>query len=282
MLEIAFKLKIRPDGLEKDAASVYVAAVRSVLDKIYQSASGKALLRSIRFHGYVVNIIPYPGGDVCGADVDGDYDAATGIVMPTVRYTPGNFAKGGSCSHLPGRGWAESILFHELVHALRDIAQGKRRVYTGIVMSGGLYRYDNFEEFIAVLCEDIYVSERNNPHTLLGDHRGIAPLDPALADSFKFFATGSQTFRFVERFCKENPGFTKLMSQVRADFNPLAAYYKDPKKALSYSNSTAAHERDADGVWGKLFERPRSPALPPGGPPNLPPPRPGSVPIRRP
>ncbi|TWT00701.1 hypothetical protein [Reyranella sp. CPCC 100927] len=282
MFEDAFKLKIRPDGLEKAAARTYVTAVRDVLEKIHRTACGKALLQSIRFHGYVVNIIPYPGADVCGADVDGDYDAATGIVMPTVRYTPGNFAKGGSCSHLPGRGWAESILFHELVHALRDIAQGKRRVYKGVVMTGGLHRYDTFEEFIAVLCEDIYVSERGNPHRLLGDHRGIAPLDPALADSFRFFATGSQTFRFVERFCRENPGFTKMLSRVPARFNPIAAYYKDPRKAQSFSNSPAAHERDADGVWGKLFERERSPTLPTGSPANLPPPRPASTPIRRP
>lgn len=282
MWEDPFKLKIKPDGLDKNAATTYVQAVRSALYRIYQSDSGKALLRSIRYHGYIVNIIPYPGHDICGADVDGNYDAATGIVMPTVRYTPGMFSKGGSCSHLPGRGWTESILLHELVHALRIISRTRRRDYTGVVMTGGLYRYDNFEEFIAVLCEDIYVSERGKPHALLGDHRGITPLAAELTGSFKFFASGSMTFRFVERFCKENPGFTKALSQVRARFNPLAAYYNDREKALSYSQQTSAHERDADGVEGKLFEKTRSPTLPPGGPPNLPPPRRYGVPIRRP
>jgi hypothetical protein len=179
-----------------------------------------------------------------------------------VRYSPEKFAKGGTCAHLPGRGWTESILFHELVHAMRDISQSKRRDYKGVVMTGGLYRYDNFEEFTAVLSEDIYVSERGNPHTLLGDHRGIKPLAPELSGSFKFFASSANTFRFVQRFCKENPGFTKLLSQVRAKFNPLAAYYTDPKKALSYSYQRSAYERDADGVWGKMFERPRSVTLP--------------------
>ncbi|TXL74289.1 hypothetical protein FHP25_17530 [Vineibacter terrae] len=284
MFEDAFKLKITPAGLEKDAATQYTSAVRAVLYKIHQSQSGKALLGSIRFHGFVVDIIPYPDeeGDACGADVEPNYDQVTTIVMPTVRYTPGKFTKGGSCAHLPGKGWTESILFHELVHALRDISQSKRRDYTGVVMTGGLYRYDTFEEFIAVLCEDIYTSERGNPHMLLGDHRGITPLDPELADSFKFFASGSRTYRFVARFCQENPGFSKLMSQVRASFNPLAAYYKDPQKALRYSSQPSAHERDADGVWGKMFERKRERTLPPGGPPNVPAPRPYGAPIRRP
>ncbi|MCW5746901.1 MAG: hypothetical protein KIT36_11975 [Alphaproteobacteria bacterium] len=263
MFEDAFKLKIVPEGLEKDAAKTYVPGVRSALYKIYLSASGKALLSSIRYHGYVVTIIPYLDSDICGADVVPDYDQNSGIVMPTVRYSPDKFRVGGTCTHLPGRGWGESIFFHELVHALRDISQSKRRDYKGVVMSGGLYRYDNFEEFIAVLCEDIYVSERGNPHALLGDHRGIKPLAPELTGSFKFFASSAMTFRYVDRFCKENPGFTKALSQVRARFNPLAAYYQDRAKALSYSSQTSAYERDAAGFEGHFFERPRSPTLPP-------------------
>ncbi len=264
MFEETFGLKIMPTRLEGAAASAYAPAVRGVLLKIHAAAAGKVLLRSINYWGFTVRIVPYLGDDPCGADVIPEYNPDTGFISPRVRYSPDKYHRSGSCPQLAGTEWPEVILFHELVHAFRMISQSLRRNYTHAQMTGGLYRYTDLEEFVAVLSENVLRSERGNP--LRADHHTTNVLSPQLSDSFGFFASSAQTFRFVERFCKENPGFTKALSQVRSRFNPLAAYYKDRQKALEQSYRAASIQRDAAGFEQDFFEkmaRGRSPVLPP-------------------
>jgi hypothetical protein len=60
----------------------------------------------------------------------------------------------------------------------------------------------------------------------------------------------------VERFCRENPAFTKNLAQVKASFNPIAAFYQDPMQAWIYANAEASESRDALGpdAWDTYSE----------------------------
>jgi len=55
------------------------------------------------------------------------------------------------------------------------------------------------------------------------------------------------TYRCVEQFCSQNRSFTKNLSQVKAAFNPIAAFHQDPAKAWTYANSIEVKKRDAMG-----------------------------------
>ena len=60
----------------------------------------------------------------------------------------------------------------------------------------------------------------------------------------------------MEQFCGENPGFTRKLADVKASFNPISAFYKDPMQAWIYANSKVAVGRDNLGpeTWDLLKE----------------------------
>jgi hypothetical protein len=88
----------------------------------------------------------------------------------------------------------------------------------------------------------------NKTHSnLRRDHVSFKTLKSDLAQSFTFFRSSVSTYRLVEKFCRENPAFTKNLAGVKASFNPIAAFYKDPMQAWIYANSEASESRDALG-----------------------------------
>jgi adenylate kinase family enzyme len=74
-------------------------------------------------------------------------------------------------------------------------------------------------------------------------------LDPALADSFGFFATGTKAFNLIATFCDENRAFTNLLAHVHARFNPIAVYYQNQRKAFEI-----AAEGDSEEVFRHTFD----------------------------
>ena len=107
--------------------------------------------------------------------------------------------------------------------------------------------YEDEEEFIAVLVTNIYLTDPSNKahSNLRRDHISFKRLESDLTESFTFFRSSVSTYRLVEKFCRENPAFTKNLAEVKASFNPLAAFYKDPMQAWIYANSEASETRDA-------------------------------------
>ncbi|TWS94701.1 hypothetical protein [Reyranella sp. CPCC 100927] len=259
MFEQHFKLKISPQGLAPSAARRYEAAVRSDLYRIHGSASGKILLRAISYWSITIPIIPESEDQVCNAEVEKEPEPGTNILKPTVRYTPGRYGAQGSCGRATGslgvdlRGLGEKTLFHELVHAFRTVSKSVHQRYRFFRTHGGLYGYSNSEELIAIVATNIFASERG--YALRFDHRTADPPPRELNGSFEFFATSAQAFLAIEKFCKENAWFTKALSGVSAAYNPLAAYYKDPKRALAYSRKTSALERDTHGYEEEVFKK---------------------------
>jgi hypothetical protein len=141
--------------------------------------------------------------------------------------------------------YPQEMLFHELVHALRD-ASGFGSALSPF--SGGLKGYKNTEEFLAVVVTNIFMMDPSNKRAdrvgLRRDHHRHYKLDAALADSLEFFKSSRDTFAQIDQFCKDNKWFTKRLAETKATFNPIAAYYHDKDTARKNSNSVAATGRD--------------------------------------
>jgi hypothetical protein len=249
----SYNIAINPVGLNGHAERNYVRQVNDHLTWIYRTRVGSILLKAIKYHGLPVEIRPYGGAD-CNA-VGGGVVAA-GALQGVVWYSPDTFSIHGVCSpkhSAQNRGllWDE-ILFHELVHVFRNVS----RKWSKRALIGGMYRYDDTEEFVAVMVTNIYISDRSNriKTGLRADHRSFGPLAPEFSQPFGIFSSGTQVFSLVKQFCIDNPGFTRRVANDVADaqFNPLADYYASPDRAEALSKK--ALPRDLAGVLIQIAE----------------------------
>ena len=133
---------------------------------------------------------------------------------------------------------SDETLVHELVHAFRKIA-GKNNQRP---LGKGLSFYENSEEFDAVLVQGIYASERRKP--VRSSHFHHYKIDQELNSSLKFFKSGQETFQWVEKFCQENPGFTRGIAEFDLPFNPINSYYFDREQVKRLARSATAERRD--------------------------------------
>jgi hypothetical protein len=108
----------------------------------------------------------------------------------------------------------DSVLLHELLHALRQI-QG---LWLPTRMGN---HFDNQEEFLAIMVANLYLSENGNTTRCIADHqRGFHPL--LLTDSAAFANTYSPQ---LSRFKMDMSGrFWDGLCGVRCAFNPIRAY----------------------------------------------------------
>jgi len=270
-LEKKYGIRINLFGWSGDE---YETGTLNALIKIESTDVGRLLLQSIAYHVRnnpgnlahgILEIRPYAEGDCNGSTVPDVTTKAGRMIKPVVHFWPKAFAKGGACSkyledHKDETGgiFPDETLFHEFVHAFR-MASGKATVAP--IVQGGLLNYETEEEFIAVLVTNIYLTDPSNKShsSLRRDHVGTKTLESDVAESFTFFRSSVSTYRLVEKFCKENPAFTKNLAEVKAAFNPIAAYYKEPIQAWIYANSQAAETRDAVGpdawdAYGKMLK----------------------------
>lgn len=188
-----------------------------------------------------VQIRPYTG-DRCNAQED----------HSVVSYSPYTIGF-GACHHLLRRAslnrglFPNEVLFHELVHALRDAA-GHGQSLTAL--GGGLTEYGNTEEFIAVVVTNVYMTDPTNRWAtgdrvgLRRDH-GFGKLPDNLAQSLDFYASAQRTFELIDQFCREDAWFAQKLARTKSTFNPLTVYFDDQANARSRSNSAAARQRDA-------------------------------------
>ena len=232
---------INPVGLAGTAAAKYKRDVHEHLRWIHRTASGRMLLNSIRRPEFPVEIRPYDNA-TCNAWGGKHRDTAADPWSGRVKYTPFAFSSEGSCANTSpagenrGRLWDE-ILFHELIRVFRMATNKWSKALTP---SFNMRHYDDNEECIAVLCTNIYVSDRTNKikSGLRAGHQGFKAMDAADAARFGLFASSANAFAMVKAFCEQNPIFTKALSEKLGDviYNPIADYYRYPKicEALSF------------------------------------------------
>jgi hypothetical protein len=254
MVEQQFGIRILPTwhGEPAGNAEQFTHDVRVELHRILHSRAGRVLADCLRFQfssrapghgdgrGKAVLVMPYEGND-CNAEEDG---VTPGSQQSVVLFTPATGAS--DCSKGKPATLPHEILVHELVHALRR-ASGHIPAHK---VRHKLQPYTHTEEFLAILVTNIFISDVTNHHktSLRANHQGHAPLDPELADSFRFFSLGTSAFNIIATFCDENGGFARMLSSVPARFNPLAAYYKNRRKAFDI-----AANGDADFVFEGLI-----------------------------
>jgi hypothetical protein len=219
--------------------------------------TGLLLFNAIRNAGgdwvRIIPRYPYVGyARDCNADSadDSGYLTAGGRAKAWVRFSPHRFRQGGFCDRKDNsnRGFLpQEILFHELVHAMRYVTKKRHKE----PVHGGLFKYDNTEEFYAVLLTNIFISDPTNQTKsgLRQDHQSHLPLDQQLATSFEFFRSSPQVYPLVARFFRDHPQFAhEIACSSNATFNPLKAYDSNPAKAKAMSNSAFANVRGAVGT----------------------------------
>ncbi|HEX9721584.1 MAG TPA: M91 family zinc metallopeptidase [Ramlibacter sp.] len=246
-----YNIAVNPVGLAGAAAQTYTRKVTEHLTWIQRTTSGRILLASIKFHGKPVVIQPYTGGK---CDAVGGGQMVGGAIQGAVWYSPDTFSVHGACSatkSAKNRGlyWDE-VLFHELVHVFRNVSGkwSKRPVF------GGLNKYDDSEEFVAVLLTNIYISDRSNKikSGLRRNHQSFDALEPKLAQPWGFFTSGTQTFGLIQSFVADNPGISKRIANdvATAPFNPIADYFADRHRAERLSRE--ALPRDVASIMSDI------------------------------
>jgi len=245
MIEDQFNIKILPiwsdsrgDGAnaEKLRNDEYIRSIRFQLSKILVSRCGRALANSLRYHQKTIWLMPYEGNDGNAQERSFKGDSE-------VLYTPQTGAS--CCSRKKGANLPHEILFHELVHSLRTVSgqMPQHQVFNK------LKPYHTNEEFIAILVTNIFISDVTNPgkSSLRNDHTSHAVLDPELTGSYRFFLLGTTTFNLIANFCDQNRGFTAMLGNVPARFNPIAAYHRNRRKAFEM-----AARGDAEWVFERM------------------------------
>jgi hypothetical protein len=119
----------------------------------------------------------------------------------------------------------DEILFHELVHSMREMQGEEQSIPTGLQDRG----YDDDEEFIAVLLTNIYLSEKDPNAPLRKDHHGFQQLPDDESDSVGFLVNNAENLFWIKfLFAEEFDTFTAIAANTMATFNPIRVYLSDP------------------------------------------------------
>jgi hypothetical protein len=246
---------------------IWTEEIRTTIRTLEVSEVGLLLLRSIRASGNWAIVRPYwwPASELAGTPRERAARTdpikkvnAPRVYMAMVMFSPSLYGSRTPREAGQRRKQRETlkesheVLFHELVHVLRMVS-GKRLPEGGESLGGGLSAHNSVEEFIAVLVTNIYAS-RNRKTTLRGGHFVGSPnLPDEFEGSFTFFKMGAKTFPVIRDFCADNKVFCEKLSKVEAPFNPIKAFFDDPDKARSLSESARAKARDARGDTYKML-----------------------------
>lgn len=139
----------------------------------------------------------------------------------TVSFTPKMWGFGNICSATGGQPGSSpsQVLFHEMVHGFRMM----RGHFRGPPTLGSSRRYDNEEEFFAVVLSNIYIADPTNStanRTLRADHWGFTPLATVQNTTAGFLAVRTNRAR-LEIFAREEPDLASKLKTVGGPFNPF-------------------------------------------------------------
>jgi hypothetical protein len=219
------------------AARTYEERVRIAVNAIMRTATGSALLKTFRTglsKDASIWIVPYTDNeDYCNSRTGPFYstDIPTGKVWTwegvKISYSPDRWAM-DECGWYPGQR-AEEVLFHEMVHASRDL-NDPAYDNTPLDLMG------DYEEFLAVLITNMYRTElgatkihRDYVYKLLVDLREaelflssrrqyIDALESLLNDQLVTAMTGMRTafnpFRDFERLKADHSDIQELWNTI--------------------------------------------------------------------
>jgi len=153
-----------------------------------------------------------------------DKVAAGGGSDAEVYFTPGEWGGKSGCFGGARGALPDEVLFHEMVHALRDM-QG---LSNPIPTTGRNASYHNEEEFLAIVVTNIYMSARGSTQ-LIADHFSHATLWPPLNTSKGFVDdAGNRTLLDHHRYAWK-PTFDELAKLKVPAFNPFRELNNRPQ-----------------------------------------------------
>lgn len=241
-----------------DGSDAFEEETARVVEQIARSRTGQAVIEKIRAHGWVI-IEPFRTDKFNAYALNRTTDII-GLVIGSIEYSPSTFATivsvGGikMPNHLailnPGFK-PDEVLLHEMVHAGRVLGHQLNQ----IKLTGAMANYDNEEEFFAVLVSNIYLSEKGTPSTFLrASHQLTGILNKAKAAS-EVFLFADDNYRLIEKFCEQHPRISKMLQNVRAQFNPIRAYYEAASLNLD------DHQIDLNPIHDQVARNEALPAL---------------------
>lgn len=225
-------------------------STEAALRKIASVDAGTVLLDAVLGSGFWVAVEPLNFDNVCNAHGAGRLEIQRNRTFKgVVKFDAKVFQEGSPCfkSRLGSKydrgGHSDEVLFHEMVHALRgglEINDDKR------ALNGALWRYDNTEEFLAIVLTNIYIADETNSGAsgLRAGHRGKMSLEKYFSTSLCFFASSTQILSLLKTFRKRQGELFDALAKIKAKFNPLKAMVEFPALVERISNAKATKENE--------------------------------------
>lgn len=217
--------------------------ITKILNRFLRYLTGQALMAEVQRAKHTVSIFPQKGnsdaGEIPDHEVPGtekdellrdSHGAAkspklkgTGLGSDAeIQFSPGKWSRlvGSSGLHGPGAN-ADEVLFHEMVHSSRDL-NGKASL---IAVNK---KFDNEEEFLAIVIDNIYLSEKGQ--TDLVRNHSFQDQPKALRHPEKFLddpTINPKPRVLLERFRKRQHLFFQSLATIKpaaAKFNPVRQF----------------------------------------------------------
>lgn len=215
-------LSLFPSAEARRNASNYEAVVIYILVHQYAEFVGSRVMMAIGKHrDRKVTIRPRPILDpdpkVPETEFSRLYNASAGATDPrdarsagegsdvAIMYNPGVYADAMGLAPDTTAGLSDSILLHELVHAMSEVS--------GVLADqmGAPTGYDNLEEFTAVVVANVSRSENGQGYPKLREGHGFGTLPVLLTGSQAFYNRYSS---YMEQICANHPWLAKELKQA--------------------------------------------------------------------
>jgi hypothetical protein len=214
---------------------VYEEQVLKMLNDINSTFSGNELFNQIANANKSLVIVPFSKKDQLADPINAFAQADNQLTAEPlglrhegkgggsnvhVHFSPDtNFASLGPIGSAP-----DEVLFHELVHALRQ-EQGELE---DLVTGDQDHDYDDDEEFLAIVMANIYISEKtptDPPPPLRKDHHGFNALPDEESTSVGFLLNNAENLLWIKwLFPEESDYFNAVAGNPFAVFNPIREY----------------------------------------------------------